>query len=369
MPRLLHLISDLEPGGAATQLRLQIAARGEQEDASVATLRRPGPLRDTLAQAGAPVVWTPRRFRVDPFALAALVGELRRRRPDVVQSWDNASAAFCRAAKRLHRFAWVHTHRGGPLGSLQGVEAVLATDALAAASAGEQTTAPVVVVPNAFDPAIAPTDRANRSAARGRIRSAGWDVSDDAPVLLCVTRIDDAAAVKEIAWASDLIRVVRPGLRLLVAGDGPGRLACERFAAKATERGTVLWIGATSGLATLYAAADIVWVGRGAGAAPTPAIEAMAAGKPLVMAEGPGRDLLLPDWLLPNDTSSAAASAGPCCRLPWDDRAAWARTTKRLFEEPDRAAAVGAAGADRVRNAHRIDAVMAARSAALARVV
>jgi glycosyltransferase involved in cell wall biosynthesis len=359
VPRLLHVIRDLDHGGAATQLRLlATAAVARGEELAVASLRRPGVLRERFAAAGIPVVWTAKRFRFDPFAVVALRRLLTRRGAEAVLSWDSESAALGRILKRLTGVWWAHVHRNGDLPKLTGVNAVIAADAVAAEAVRVATTAPVSIVPNAYDPSLAPTGDADKLAARGRLRAAGWDVADAAPVVVCVTRIDNAIATKEIAWASDLVRVVRPGLRLLVAGDGGGRLACERFAAKATERGTVQWLGPCDDLATLYAATDVVWVGRGSGAAPTPAIEAMAAGKPVVMADGRGRESLLPQ-----DTSAGT----PVCCVAWNDRPGWAKATMRLLAEPALAAEIGAANAERVRESHDVAVAVEAWRAALAR--
>lgn len=324
----------------------------------VASLRRPGELRERFAAAGIPVIWTAKRFGFDPFAVVALRRLLTRRGVERLVSWDNESAALGRILKPLTGVWWAHVHCGGDLPKLTGVDAAIAADAVAAEVVRSATTAPVSVVPNAYAPTLTPTGEAEKLAARGRLRAAGWDVADGAPVVLCVTRIDDAVATKEITWASDLVRVVRPGLRLLVAGEGAGRMACERFAAKATERGTVEWLGPCDDLATLYAAADVVWVGRGNGAAPTPAIEAMAAGKPVVIADGPGREALLPQ-----DTSGGA----PVCRVAWNDRPGWAKATMRLLAEPMLAAEIGAANAHRVRESHSVAVAVEAWRAALAR--
>jgi glycosyltransferase involved in cell wall biosynthesis len=356
---LLHVIRDLDHGGAATQLRLHAAATAARgEEVAVASLRRPGALSERFAAAGVPVVWTAKRSEFDPFAVMALRRLLTRRGVERLVSWDSDSAALGRILKRLTGVWWAHVHRGGDLPKLTGVNAVITTDVIAAEQAKAVTAVPVTIVPNAYDPSLAPTSDAEKIAARGRLRAAGWDVADAAPVVVCVTRIDDAIATKEIAWASDLVRVVRPGLRLLVAGDGGARLACERFAAKATERGTVQWLGPCDDLATLYAAADVVWVGRGSGAAPTPAIEAMAAGKPLVMADGPGREALLPQ-----DTSGGA----PVCRVAWNDRPGWAKATMRLLAEGALAAEIGAANADRVRESHGVAVAVEAWRAVVAR--
>jgi glycosyltransferase involved in cell wall biosynthesis len=354
---LLHVIRDLDHGGAATQLRLlATAAAARGEDGAVASLRRPGVLRERLVAAGIPVVWTAKRFAFDPFAVAALRRLLTRRGAERLVSWDSESAALGRILKRLTGVWWAHVYRGGDLPKLTGVNAVIAADAIAAEQAKAVTTASVTIVPNVYGPVLTPTDEAAKLAARGRLREAGWDVADGAPVVVSVTRIDDAIATKEIAWASDLVRVVRPGLRLLVAGDGAGRMACERFVAKAAERGTVEWLGACDDLATLYAAADVVWVGRGSGATPTPAIEAMAAGKPVVMADAPGRDSLLPQ-----DTSAG----GPICRIAWNDRPGWAKATMRLLADPALANEIGAANARRVRQSHGVAVALEAWRAAL----
>lgn len=357
MPRLLHVIRDLEHGGAVTQLRLlATAAAARGEEVAVASLRRPGALSERFAAAGVPVVWTAKRFGIDPFAVVALRRLLTRRGVERLVSWDDDSAALGRILKRLAGVWWAHVHRGGGLPNLTGVDAVIASDAIAAEQARSVTAAPVTIAANAYDPALTPTDEAAKLAARARLRAAGWDVADGAPVVVCVTRIDDAIATKEIAWASDLVRVVRPGLRLLVAGDGGGRLACERFAAKATERGTVQWLGACDDLATLYAAADVVWVGRGEGAAPMPAIEAMAAGKAIVLADGPGRESLLPQ-----DTSAVA----PVCRVAWNDRPGWAKATMRLLADGAPANEIGAANAQRVRESHSVAVAVEAWRTAL----
>lgn len=356
---MLHVIRDLDHGGAATQLRLHAAAAAARgEEVVVASLRRPGALRERFAAAGIPVVWTAKRFAFDPFAVVALRRLLTLRRVEAVVSWDSDSAALVRILKRLTGVWWAHVHCSGDLPKLKGVDAVIAADATAAEVVRGATMAPVSIVPNAYDPSLAPTSYAEKIAARGRLRAAGWDVADAAPVVVCATRIDDAIATKEIAWASDLVRVVRPGLRLLVAGDGGGRLACERFAAKATERGTVQWLGPCDDLATLYAAADVVWVGRGRGATPTPAIEAMAAGKPVVLADGPGREALLPQ-----DTSPG----GPVCRLAWNDRPGWARATMRLLADSTLANEIGAANARRVCESHGVAVAVEAWRAVMAR--
>lgn len=360
MPRLLHVLSHLDPDGASTQVRLlasKAVARGEA--VAVASLRRPGAVGEALRDAGVPVTWLQQRFTVDPFAARNLRRLVAAWRPDAVQSWDEASAAFCRRAT----VPWVHTVRNSepPPKGLHAAAGVVASDEAAAARVRAEclSDSVVTVVPNTFDPTIQPADAAAKHAARQRLRTAGVEVDDTTPLVISVARLDDPARIKEIAWASDLVRVVCPGLRLLVVGDGPARMACERFAAAATEPGTVVWLGDVSEFATCLAAADVVWCASDGSMAPTPAIEAMAAGKPLVLADGPGRDTLLPD----------PADNRPCCRVRWNDRAGWARAAKRLIADRDLAVQIGQDNARRVRLGHTLPTVAAAHAEAISRAV
>lgn len=342
---MLHVISDLDHGGSQTQLGLLAeAAIARGESVVVVSLRRPGPMAERLRQAGVEVVWLGRRFSFDPLALAQLLRQIRRWRPDVIQSWDAASAAFCRAARRLGGTPWIQTLRDPSERPAAGADLTIAADAHAAERVGGST----LIVPNAFNPTIAPTDRDAKLIARERLRGAGADVSDSAPVVVAVARLDRPQAMNELVWAADLLRVVCPGLRMLVVGEGPARMACQRFAARAVEPGLVVWSGGWPDLVTVYAATDVVWCGAGGGTSPTPALEALAAGKPLVLAEAAGREILAPD-------APEVGSAG--LRPEWNDRAAWARATRRLLEDPELAARVGRESAERVRERHAIAAV------------
>lgn len=328
MTRVLHVINDLHYGGAQTQLRLLVQASRERgEAAAVASLRRPSDEADALCASGLPVIWLKSRFSWDPFAARNLLRLARSERFEVLQSWDTQSAALCRAVKRRASVRWVHTLREDPVETGHGADHV----------------APL---PNAFDPAFVAGPPIGKSAARQRLRQAGVAVSDDAPVIVAVARIDRPSAVRELAWMADLARIVCPGLRFLIAGGGPGLMACERFSAAATEPGLNNFLGPWDDLRTLYAAADLAWCGAGRGSAPTPALEAMACGLPVLLADAPGREHLLP-----------AEQADPECRLRWDDRALWARVTKRLLNDRPLAEAIGLRNATAVRERHAIDTV------------
>lgn len=353
MPTLLHVIEDLRPGGATTQLRLLSQKAIERGEAvRVVALRYSGDSVRELQGLGVQVERVDRRFSIDPFACARLIGAVRRSRAEVVQSWDKTSARLCGLARRVVRFHWVHTHRheGPPPVAVRRADRILqpAGEQVANERGASEQAAGLACVPNAF-----PEDwgqGADRHAARAALRAAGIDLQLDTPVIVTVARLDDRRAINELSWSADLVRVVCPGLRFLIAGEGPDRLACERFASAATQAGTIVWLGNWTDLRTLYAAADLVWVPKSTSSTPTAAIEAMAAGRPVQMAAGPGREQLLPSDGLARERQQP---------LAWNDRAGWARASMALLADSDLAANLGRANAEQVRQKHSIDRVAA----------
>jgi glycosyltransferase involved in cell wall biosynthesis len=73
-----------------------------------------------------------------------------------------------------------------------------------------------------------------------------------------------------------------PLVRLLVIGDGPERVACEALARELGLEGHVRFLGQRSDVACLLAALDIVVMPSRSEGLSLAAIEALAAGKPIV---------------------------------------------------------------------------------------
>jgi glycosyltransferase involved in cell wall biosynthesis len=83
------LITSLDTGGAERSLVNLVTAmnRGEFEN-EVITLLKPGPMAQTLAQAGIPVTSMEiGRHRPNPAALLALIRYLRAKKPTILQTW------------------------------------------------------------------------------------------------------------------------------------------------------------------------------------------------------------------------------------------------------------------------------------------
>jgi glycosyltransferase involved in cell wall biosynthesis len=117
----------------------------------------------------------------------------------------------------------------------------------------------------------------------------------------------------------------RPEARLLVAGDGP-----ERAALEGTAGPEVCFLGERSDVPTLLAACDAVLIPSRAEGQSLVALEAMAAGRPIVAADVGGLGAMV------------RAIGGPV--TPTEDPAAMARAIERLLADDDLRAGLIARG-------------------------
>jgi glycosyltransferase involved in cell wall biosynthesis len=82
------LITSLDTGGAERSLVNLVTAMNRDEfENEVVTLLKPGPMAQTLAQAGIPVTSMEMSRRPNPAALLSLIRYLRARKPAILQTW------------------------------------------------------------------------------------------------------------------------------------------------------------------------------------------------------------------------------------------------------------------------------------------
>ena len=156
------------------------------------------------------------------------------------------------------------------------------------------------------------------------------DIPDAARLVLAAWRFDAATALKNAVWAFDVVKYVAPDLHLVLVGDGPERERVERFARSlGFDDFRVRFTGARSDLPSPFALANVVWVTHRRGGVTT-ALEAMAAGKPVVAVGTP-------------DLAEVVADGITGRLVPPGDRVRLAAVTAELLGDPDRAAALGAA--------------------------
>ena len=87
--RICHLITSLDTGGAERSLVNLVTAMNRDEfENEVITLLEPGPMAQTLVQAGIPVTSMEiGRHRPNPAALLSLIRHLRAKKPTILQTW------------------------------------------------------------------------------------------------------------------------------------------------------------------------------------------------------------------------------------------------------------------------------------------
>jgi glycosyltransferase involved in cell wall biosynthesis len=174
----------------------------------------------------------------------------------------------------------------------------------------------IVVVP----PAVAPATDPPRPADVVGLR-----------YLLCVGPFATHKGFRNAVWAFDILRYVVTGVHLLFVGDGPDRDRLETFAREAHLAELLRFLGRRDDALALVAHAEAVWapsVGRGG---VNVALEAQAAGRAVVAADVPAL--------------AAVVENGKTGMLyPPGVQSELARATRRLLENDELRARLGAAG-------------------------
>jgi glycosyltransferase involved in cell wall biosynthesis len=304
--RVLHIITGLGVGGAEQQLRLLL--RHLPAECDVVTLTNPGPVADGLRADGVSVTHLGMRGNTDLTALPRLTGFVRRGRYDLVHTHLYRACVYGRIAARLAgvRAAVATEHslggreiEGRPL--TRGTRALyLTTERLGAATVAVSPTVAgrlrdwgvpgprIHVVPNGIDAARFRFDASGRRATRRRL-----GVPADAYVVGGVGRLVPGKRFDVLIEAVAAV----PGVRLLLAGDGPEREALHALAVRlrAADRIRLLGECDADGVAALLSAADLFVSASREEAFGLAVVEALAAGLPVLHSTCPAVDDLPPD--------------------------------------------------------------------------
>ncbi|HYT89183.1 MAG TPA: glycosyltransferase family 4 protein [Gemmataceae bacterium] len=328
--KILNLIPSLASDGAAAQLAL--LATGLPRDrfeVQVGLLGDADGLPTSLAAGLVPVTalgWT---RLLDPRPLWRLRRLVRDFRPDVIHAWRPGALralaiAVGRPQARLvvsHPFA---TARGGEkpsrldrwlLGRADRVVASGEAEADRCLRAGVPPAKVVVLRPGVASAPLAGTPGARRA-------------------LLCAGRLEPHKGFREAIWAFDVLRMLYDELRLLLVGDGPDLPRLRRFVAR-TGAEAVEFVGARPDVPALMSGAEAVWVPSLADGGVRVALEAMAAGRPVVASRLPG----LAEVIVEGETGFL---------VPPGDKIALARQTRLLLDDVALRARMGQAGRERV---------------------
>ena len=196
-------------------------------------------------------------------------------------------------------------------------------------AAGGVPRARIALIPSAVDPARL-RSLGDRGATRAALGAAAADV-----VFLTLSALVPRKGVDVLLEA--LAHLARQGVRphAWVAGDGPQRAALEAQAAGLGLAGAVRFLGRRADVGDLLAACDVFALPARREGLGVAALEAMAAGRPVVASAVGG----LGEAVIDGRTGLLVAPG---------DAAALATALRRLVSEPALRAALGAAGPARV---------------------
>lgn len=350
MPGIFFLASDLGTNGAAKALAPVVPALADRYRVAVGVLGKlGGPFDAALVEAGFPPVPLPVRGLFDVGGLREARKWVRAFGPHVLHTIGPAATRLAPLLTRTGAANWktcpiiasAADDPGGGLRAwwtgkiLRGADLVVATTRAEATRYGQLGVAVerIEVIPPGVLPAPpTPDPVAFRKAL---------DIPAGGRLVIAAGGFDPAAGLRSAVWAFDVTRYTAPDVCLVLVGDGPERGRTEQFArGLAYDDYRVRFAGVRSDVSALLGSAEVVWVTHTRGGINL-ALEAMAAGRPVVAANTPDLAEVIED--------------GVTGRLvPPEDRIELAAVTRELLADPVLAGRLGAAARARVAERHAV---------------
>jgi glycosyltransferase involved in cell wall biosynthesis len=299
--RVLHIITGLMAGGAEQQLRLLLGHTRHQAD--VVTLYNRGLVADAIEADGTRVVDLGMRSNRDASALYRLVRLMRAGRYDVVHVHLYRACVYGRIAARMAGVPVVVTtehsigdHQIEGRRKTWSVRALyLATDKLSNVTIAVSEAVrrrlvdwgipetKITVIPNGLDVDALAFD----AAARRRMRS-GFGITDGTYVVGGVGRLETGKRFDALIAA--LAPLLGPSRRLLLVGDGREREWLRQLADGAGVADWVIFAGERADIGALLSAMDLFVSPSDEETFGVAALEALAAGLPVLYVQCPALD-------------------------------------------------------------------------------
>jgi glycosyltransferase involved in cell wall biosynthesis len=338
--KVLHVVPTLEYCGRTRQLLLLAGAWPAFRFSSrVVALGREGPAAGALRASGLEtdaLDWR-RAFDIPPFRrLRGLIGGWQ---PAVIHTWGNACLRAVRLAGPL-RSRLIVSGLWSPASSkswLQHLDLHLARRAFRIVFGPAQDLDGDHFSPDQLRiiPPATPLPEQNghrRPTLREVLR-----LPPTARLLVCAGPLEEHKNYKDAIWVFDILNYLYDDLHLVFIGDGQHRPHLQAFVNTIRTPGRIHFLGNVPDAVGLLAQADVVWIPAPARGGVQVALEAMAAGRPVV-----ARKL--------SAAASVLADGETGYLVPRGNQPAFARQTRLLLDDPALCHRMGEAGRQRVRS-------------------
>jgi glycosyltransferase involved in cell wall biosynthesis len=286
--KTLHVVPHAHRGGISRELGLLLAdACFDPKSVRVACLGAKGPATASWRAAGLEVETLAWRRWLDPRPLWTLAAQVREFQPDIINVWGlDALRAVRLAAPKTAAVVGVRrpipSNRGSRCGSktpllsrwerwlLRGADRIFASsnaEALCCLAAGLSPAAVRVVAPG--------------------VRPLPAPKLSHKPCIVCAGSLEPHKGFYEAIWAFDMLHFVNDDVELVIAGEGPQRGRLTEYANKMGLGHRIHLPGELPDIAPLLAQASLVWVPSQTDCGTGVALEAMAAGVPVLACRWP----------------------------------------------------------------------------------
>jgi glycosyltransferase involved in cell wall biosynthesis len=325
--RIFHIVPHLGTSSLSRDL-LALVAHSPGAAALVCTLQGDG---EPLRGRGVPVETLAWNRPLDPRPLWRLGRLLDAEKPDAVHVWGLPALRTLRLAAVLGK-KWpgrVVVNRplsskrsGGSVGTLDRW-LLRGADCLVVASTAEAGRCLHMGIPQSHlrlvKPGVAPQTPAE--IARKTI--------------VCAGALQPYNGFWDAIWTMDILHFACADIELVIAGEGPDRPRLERFAENTGLRSRIHFTGEPADLRALLRTAAVVWVPSRVDSGARVALEAMAAGRPVIASRWPA----LAEAVVDGETGWLIEPG---------DKMALAQKTRRLLDDPQLCRSMGAAARRRV---------------------
>lgn len=325
MPRVLHLLSRQLPTGTARQLEM-LCRNLNGFDNVICSVDPNNDRRQRLPDFESPVMYCQLRSPFDVTFLPRFRRELRNWRPDLIHLWgDDARSlpwlvslldsgipvvlskrSFGASPRSAWCDRWLQKH----------VSKIVVNHSEIATSIQNQgaSACRLQTILNGVDCDIAPT---TLSSIHQEL-----EVSSDVRFVAVCGDLVEKKRIKDLIWAMDLLRVIRPEMQLLVIGDGDQRDELRYFDAEVNLSPCVHFLGERSDVANLLRQCTCLWQASRDEGCSNAVLEAMAVGIPVIASDVPGHQLMVA-----HDQTGFLVRTGDC--------AEFARKTNILLQSPE----------------------------------